>query len=1059
MTTWNADAYCMTPQGLWIGKSLSLTVGLPFYIEPSLPYSIKKGETLLVPVKVLSYLLECFEIRLSLSVPGEHLQILDAARKSLCICGENTQETVYFRTRAVLTGRGKVEVYAHSTASSFCSPELDDSEENSNLLFTAEDAVRRDILVEHEGIPSETVFSEVVCIRSDDDSQPREVWTNSTFKWNGKEMVPGSLRVYIQYGADLIGPTLGNLGKLIQMPYGCGEQNMIAMVPSIYVLDYLNKTGANDSGELIDTAKRYISIGYNRQLQYQHADGSFSAFGKNDKFGSTWLTAFVLRSFLDAQKYVGFISETVLNSTQRYLISKQDSAGCFVENGTVLSSGIKGAVRDKKYLEGYLLTAYILVSLKDSHSASVKQGFLCLETLFNSKEFNLSVVDTYSLALLTFSFVTHQPRSSRFEQLSSELWKRRVLEGTKKTYFSNKDRCNQGVKCIQNDYASVETTAYAYLALQTRSDLLPMEEKMKIIRWINGQRNSFGGYYSTQDTIVALKAISHFSEFLSGYSSTNLHVKMSGSGRFTKSDEITEESKLVTRKWKLPLSQSIKSDDDITTSMLTKGSGCMVQQSIFLYNTFDALQRSGLQPLKVSQRSLSLSADCKTNVLLVCISWNENPSSSGSMMLLQVKALSGWTLAQSEPWEGEENNRPKLQETHQDTWNYYFDGFSDDIQERCLKLTFHQTVQVVDIKPSIITVTDYYKPEIKHEIFYTFTVCGTVRENLTEEVTTVGPTQAPPPVVPVECTKYHGWNATINQTILQSSFYEQSCAASKDFLLAMKKKENSKWTFYRVLGNQFVEWEEELYVNRHNSCLGHIPQLDKTLVITGYSWMLPEPGYPVKLNESRGEIWLAEALGRLLLVDTKGRCDRAVKFARMLKRMKSQLTEIDQSWTPLRIPLTEWQCPLHVTDVQSISLPQKLKSSLCANEEGNYYVGQVISNVTLNGSSSYQEFQVNLTRSHNILPLWRASDWIVNFVLPTYPSDSTNSLPRKDSGKCLWYTSAKTLFAEKRVFALLASESWKFSGNTVFMDGSFAFLDKGLIKELVEGVCSTRNSQ
>lgn len=36
-------------------------------------------------------------------------------------------------------------------------------------------------------------------------------------------------------------------------------------------------------------ALRYLETGYQQELTYRHADGSFSAFGKSDPSGSTWL--------------------------------------------------------------------------------------------------------------------------------------------------------------------------------------------------------------------------------------------------------------------------------------------------------------------------------------------------------------------------------------------------------------------------------------------------------------------------------------------------------------------------------------------------------------------------------------------------------------------------------------------------------------------------------------------------------------------------------------------------------------------------------------------------
>ena len=39
-----------------------------------------------------------------------------------------------------------------------------------------------------------------------------------------------------------MGPAITGLDKLIKMPYGCGEQNMLNFAPTIFVTDYLKKT-------------------------------------------------------------------------------------------------------------------------------------------------------------------------------------------------------------------------------------------------------------------------------------------------------------------------------------------------------------------------------------------------------------------------------------------------------------------------------------------------------------------------------------------------------------------------------------------------------------------------------------------------------------------------------------------------------------------------------------------------------------------------------------------------------------------------------------------------
>lgn len=39
-----------------------------------------------------------------------------------------------------------------------------------------------------------------------------------------------------------MGPALNNLDKLLRLPFGCGEQNMIHFAPNVFVLKYLQKT-------------------------------------------------------------------------------------------------------------------------------------------------------------------------------------------------------------------------------------------------------------------------------------------------------------------------------------------------------------------------------------------------------------------------------------------------------------------------------------------------------------------------------------------------------------------------------------------------------------------------------------------------------------------------------------------------------------------------------------------------------------------------------------------------------------------------------------------------
>lgn len=65
-----------------------------------------------------------------------------------------------------------------------------------------------------------------------------------------------------------MGPALSNLDGLLQMPYGCGEQNMAKFAPNIYIMDYLTKT-SQVTEEIKDKAEKFMTSGLFLQMFYQ----------------------------------------------------------------------------------------------------------------------------------------------------------------------------------------------------------------------------------------------------------------------------------------------------------------------------------------------------------------------------------------------------------------------------------------------------------------------------------------------------------------------------------------------------------------------------------------------------------------------------------------------------------------------------------------------------------------------------------------------------------------------------------------------------------------------
>lgn len=62
-----------------------------------------------------------------------------------------------------------------------------------------------------------------------------------------------------------MGTALQNLEMLLQMPFGCGEQNMVKFVPNIFILQYLERTN-QATPEIRTKATEYMQSGESCRL-------------------------------------------------------------------------------------------------------------------------------------------------------------------------------------------------------------------------------------------------------------------------------------------------------------------------------------------------------------------------------------------------------------------------------------------------------------------------------------------------------------------------------------------------------------------------------------------------------------------------------------------------------------------------------------------------------------------------------------------------------------------------------------------------------------------------
>ncbi|XP_029905241.1 C3 and PZP-like alpha-2-macroglobulin domain-containing protein 8 [Myripristis murdjan] len=400
-------------------------------------------------------------------------------------------------------------------------------------------------------------------------------------------VVPGSERATASMIGDVMGPTLNNLDKLLRLPFGCGEQNMIHFAPNVFVLKYLQKT-RQLSPEVENEATDYLLQGYQRQLTYKRQDGSYSAFGERDSSGSMWLTAFVLKSFAQSRGFI-FIDPEELRAAKSWLIRHQRDEGSFPAMGRILNKDLQGGIHGKISLTAYVVAALLEtgITTEEEKVAVAKAKDFLESNTYSADDPYTTALSAYTLALLRSPYAPLALRRLNHMAITQDGFTHWSLTGStvtdEDTFMGFSDGLSQSVVS-----AEVEMTAYGLLTYTLLGDVA---SALPVVKWLSQQRNALGGFSSTQDTCVALQALSEYA-ILSYVGGVNLTISLASTNLdFQETFELNRDNKKLLQSAKIP---------SIPTGLFVsaKGEGCCLMQIDVSYNVPDPVAKPAFQ-LKV----------------------------------------------------------------------------------------------------------------------------------------------------------------------------------------------------------------------------------------------------------------------------------------------------------------------------------------------------------------------------------------------------------------------------------------------------------------------------
>jgi hypothetical protein len=456
LTSFEVTAFAHTPDGRLGAATKRFESRLPFTLAPKVPVEVTATDRVDVTLGVANNTPEGRPVQLRLAA-HDGLALLEGAREPKLELPAHARVRRVFSFRPTLV-EGTAKVRFEGT----CAP------------FT--DAVEETFRVVPDGFPVAGSSSDLLERSATHKVRLPDAW------------VPGTLHVQVDVYPSTLADLQKGLESLLREPHGCFEQSSTANYPNVLILDYL-RTSDQSSPEQERKVRELLDRGYRKLTSFECKDPATSRQRGYEWFGGTAppheaLTAYGLLQFRDMAR-VHDVDPAMLKRTRDYLLGQRDGQGGFRRNPRAIDTFGRASEP--------ITSAYIVWALtegdKDEDVAAELNALLGQAKTSD---------DPYFLSLVALG-LTNRGRQGEAEELL-----RRVA---RKQQDGRLEAARTSITGSGGRDLTIETTALAVLAWLKTNPVAFDAPIRAAVKWIGQQRGAYGGFGSTQSTILALKAL------------------------------------------------------------------------------------------------------------------------------------------------------------------------------------------------------------------------------------------------------------------------------------------------------------------------------------------------------------------------------------------------------------------------------------------------------------------------------------------------------------------------------------------------------------------------
>ncbi|XP_034548076.1 complement C5 [Notolabrus celidotus] len=533
LTTWEIKAVMMSKNGICVAEPVQVSVSLPLSVDVPLPYQVVRGEQLELRGSVYNQQADSIQYCVTLTA-GPALCLLQSQPSTE---GSGLHTTACTWSRLTAEGVGAV---------TFTVLGLEPGEHT--LTFTLKtrggekDIVEKKLRVVPEGTKKESF--------SGGRLDPQGLYGSEKRVVELKYKVPANIvpNTAVESMLTINGEVLGDaisvvhdpkgLRQLVNLPAGSAEAELGGILPLIQVYKYLETTGSWDTlGEDIQKnsadLRQRIKDGLVSISSFRAVDCSYSMWAKREP--STWLTAMVVKTLSVLDPVIPVDHQSLSESVSWLIYNRQQTDGSFTDQSSFRPNKIMAKGMDAVDQSVYL-TSFVLIAL---HKATrIKDQILQLRFHDDSMSSAANYISKHALglksmyvrAVATYALTLNDPNSVTVSSLILSLENLAQQKGHPASlrYWQEPSVTADWLKPDQSSGLTVEMTAYVLLTMLLKGRI-PYANP--ILTWLTQDQHYGEGFYSIQDTVLTLEAVTEYSRVIPrAVLNQDINVRFSRSG-------------------------------------------------------------------------------------------------------------------------------------------------------------------------------------------------------------------------------------------------------------------------------------------------------------------------------------------------------------------------------------------------------------------------------------------------------------------------------------------------------------------------------------------------